>query len=74
MDTSALTKLLISEPETTELRTWLTAQSGQGEDAATSTLGRVELMRVVARYGQPGKLSVRVTYSTGSTSSRSPNR
>lgn len=54
MDTSALTKLLISEPETTELRTWLTAQSGQGEDAATSTLGRVELMRVVARYGQPG--------------------
>lgn len=55
MDTSALTKLLISEPETTELRTWLTAQSGQGEDAATSTLGRVELMRVVARYGQPGQ-------------------
>lgn len=55
MDTSALTKLLISEPETTELRTWLTAQSGQGEDAATSTLGRVESMRVVARYGQPGQ-------------------
>lgn len=55
MDTSALTKLLISEPETTELRIWLTAQSGQGEDAATSTLGRVESMRVVARYGQPGQ-------------------
>lgn len=74
MDTSALTKLLISEPETTELRTWLTAQSGQGEDAATSTLGRVELMRVVADTDNQAKLSVRVTYSTGSTSSRSPNR
>jgi predicted nucleic acid-binding protein len=55
MDTSALTKLLIAEPETPELRTWLTAQSGQGEYAATSALGRVELMRVVARYGESGQ-------------------
>jgi predicted nucleic acid-binding protein len=55
MDTSALTKLLIAEPETPELRTWLTTQSGQGEYAATSALGRVELMRVVARYGEPGQ-------------------
>ena len=55
MDTSALTKLLITEPETPELRAWLTAQTGEGEYAATSALGRVELMRVVARYGEPGQ-------------------
>ena len=54
MDTSALTKLLISEPETPELRTWLTAQIDQGDSAATSALGRVELMRTVARYGKSG--------------------
>jgi hypothetical protein len=55
MDTSALTKLLITEPETPKLRTWLTTQGDQGEYAATSALGRVELMRVVARYGEPGQ-------------------
>jgi uncharacterized protein len=55
MDTSALTKLLITEPETRQLRTWLTTQTGQGEHAATSALGRVEFMRVVARYGEPGQ-------------------
>jgi predicted nucleic acid-binding protein len=55
LDTSALTKLLITEPETPELQTWLTTQSGQGEYTVTSALGRVELMRVVARYGEPGQ-------------------
>lgn len=55
MDTSALTKLLIAEPETAELQGWLTAQTEQGESAATSTLGRVELMRTVARYGTTGQ-------------------
>ena len=55
MDTSALTKLLIAEPETPELRTWLAAQIDQGESAATSALGRVELMRTVARYGDTGQ-------------------
>jgi uncharacterized protein len=55
VDTSALTKLLIAEPETPKLRTWLTAQTDQGEHVATSALGRVELMRVVARYGEPGQ-------------------
>jgi uncharacterized protein len=55
IDTSALTKLLVEEPETPELRSWLAAQIGQGEYAATSTLDRVELMRVVARYGEPGQ-------------------
>jgi predicted nucleic acid-binding protein len=54
IDTSALTKLLIAEPETPGLRAWLGEQSGQGEYAATSALGRVELMRVVARYGESG--------------------
>ena len=51
MDTSALTKLLIAEPETPELRDWLTSQIDQGDSAATSALGRVELMRTIARYG-----------------------
>ncbi len=51
MDTSALTKLLIAEPETPELRNWLTSQIDQGDSAATSALGWVELMRTVARYG-----------------------
>jgi predicted nucleic acid-binding protein len=55
MDTSALTKLLIAEPETPELRAWLTAQTEQGQYAATSALGRVELMRVVAHYGESGQ-------------------
>jgi uncharacterized protein len=55
MDTSALTKLLIAEPETPELRNWLTAQIDQGDSAATSALGKVELMRTVARYGATGQ-------------------
>lgn len=52
MDTSALTKLLIAESETAALRVWLTDQIDLGESAATSALGRVELMRTVARYGE----------------------
>ncbi len=55
LDTSALTKLLIAEPETPELRAWLTAQSSTGEHAATSAIGRIEFMRIVARYGEPGQ-------------------
>jgi len=55
MDTSALTKLLIAEPETPALQAWLATRSGEGDYAATSALGRVELMRVVARYGEPGQ-------------------
>lgn len=56
LDTSALAKLLIIEDETLELRAWLSTQSSEGEYAATSALGRIELMRVVARYGEPGQL------------------
>jgi predicted nucleic acid-binding protein len=55
IDTSALTKLLIAEPETPELRAWLATQHSQGEYATTSALGRVELMRAVARYGEPSQ-------------------
>jgi uncharacterized protein len=55
IDTSALTKLLIAERETPDLQAWLATQRDQGEYAATSALGRVELMRVVARYGEPGQ-------------------
>lgn len=54
MDTSALTKLLVAESETPDLQTWLTTQTGQGEYAVTSALGRVELMRAVARQDEPG--------------------
>ncbi len=56
LDTSALTKLLVVETETSDLQAWLAGQIGQGEYAATSALGRVELMRVVARYGDPGQV------------------
>jgi predicted nucleic acid-binding protein len=54
LDTSALTKLLVAETETSELRSWLTAEFDHGENAVTSALGRVELMRAVARQGEPG--------------------
>jgi len=56
VDTSALTKLLVDEPETADLRAWLGVQLGRGEFVATSALGRVELMRAVARYGEPGAI------------------
>jgi uncharacterized protein len=55
LDTSALPRLLIAEPETPTLQSWIATQRERGEYAATSALGRVELMRVVARYGEPGQ-------------------
>ncbi len=54
LDTSALTKLLVAEAETTDLQSWLIAQTDQGEYTVTSALGRVELMRAVARQEEPG--------------------
>lgn len=54
LDTSALTKLLVAEAQTPELKAWLTEQIDLGEYAVTSALGRVELMRVVARQEEPG--------------------
>ena len=57
LDTSALTKLLVAEAETPALRAWLTEQQDAGEFAASSWLGRVELMRVVARVSDPALIS-----------------
>ena len=56
LDTSALTKLLIAEPETPALQQWLAEVNGEGEFAATSALGRVELMRAVVRHGEAGQV------------------
>jgi len=64
LDTSALTKLLIAEAETPGLRAWLTTQTDDGEHAVTSALSRVELMRVVAPYGEPGQAE-RARYLVG---------
>lgn len=55
LDTSALTKLLVAEPETPALREWLVEQGDRGESAAVSVIGRVELIRAVVRYGQLGQ-------------------
>ncbi len=54
LDTSALTKLLVAEPETAELRSWLLDQSERDRYMATSAMSRVELLRVVVRQGGPG--------------------
>jgi predicted nucleic acid-binding protein len=54
MDTSALTKLLVAETETPDLRSWLTARCDRDESTVTSALARVELMRAVARVAEPG--------------------
>lgn len=54
LDTSALAKLLVAEAETPELRSWLLAQSNQDQHMVTSALSRVELLRAVARHGEPG--------------------
>lgn len=54
LDTSALAKLLIIEAETAELQTWLGARLGNGQHPVISVIGRTELMRVVARHGEPG--------------------
>lgn len=54
LDTSALTKLVVDEAETPDLRAWLGAQGDRGETAVTSALGRVELMRAVARVAKRG--------------------
>ena len=45
-DTSALVKLVVEEPETAALRTWLTAQP---RDVVSCDLARTELLRAVRR-------------------------
>lgn len=54
LDTSALTKLLVAEAETAELRSWLLAQTRQDSYMVTSALSRVELLRAIARQDDPG--------------------
>lgn len=46
-DTSALVKLVVREPESTALATWL--EERQGEDRVTSVISRVELVRAAHR-------------------------
>lgn len=54
LDTSALTKLLVAEAETAELRTSLLAEGDRDQYLVTSALSRVELLRAIARQGDPG--------------------
>jgi len=49
MDTSALAKLVVQEPESAALRQWLA--NSEDHDHVTSAVGRVELMRTAARSG-----------------------
>ncbi|RRR45234.1 PIN domain-containing protein [Mycolicibacter terrae] len=49
MDTSALVKLIVREPESADLRRWLV--SAQDRDHVTSAVGRVELMGTALRSG-----------------------
>jgi predicted nucleic acid-binding protein len=49
IDTSALVKLIVQEPESGALHQWL-ADAGD-RDHVTSALGRVELMRTALRSG-----------------------
>lgn len=52
IDTSAMTKLLVEEPESSALINWI--QERSDEPFVTSALGRVELMRTATRDGMPG--------------------
>lgn len=48
LDTSALAKLVVDEPESAHLATWLDARPD--EVLVTSVLGRVELLRAARRH------------------------
>lgn len=49
LDTSALVKLIVQEPESAALRRWLA--DTEDHDHVTSAVGRVELMRTALRSG-----------------------
>lgn len=49
LDTSAMVKLVVQEPESTALIDWLNARAEQ--PLATSVIGRIELIRAAARLG-----------------------
>lgn len=48
VDTSALLKLVVAEPETKRLRAWITRQEDR---LVTNDIGVVELLRAAARVG-----------------------
>ena len=50
LDTSAMAKLIVSEPETAALRTWLRHRADRY--LVTNVIGAVELARLAARVGQ----------------------
>jgi uncharacterized protein len=56
LDTSALVKLVVAEPETTALRTWLRATDRQ---PVASDLARTELLRAVRRIAPKRALQAR---------------
>lgn len=51
LDTSALAKLIVAEPETAALREWLSDHHDL--PLVTSSIGAVELQRLAARVSQP---------------------
>lgn len=56
LDTSALVKLLVAEAESADLVQWLDDDRNAGADLISSDLARVEVMRALARLGEPGLL------------------
>jgi len=56
LDTSALVKLVVAEPETEALRAWLAATD---RDPAASDLARTELLRAVRRAAPDRLVQVR---------------
>lgn len=56
LDTSALVKLVVAEPETAALRTWL---SEVNRDPVASNLARTELLRAVRRAAPDRVLQAR---------------
>jgi uncharacterized protein len=54
LDSCALLKLIVPEPETTALRTFLAAHTSEGQ--ATSALSQTEVSRALIRLGAPGEL------------------
>ncbi len=58
LDTSALAKLLVEEPESSELRRDLSSRAKAGAEFAISTLAVVELRRLAIRLGvDPARVS-----------------
>lgn len=55
LDTSALVKLVVREVESSTLLAWLRSRSDV--PLVTSALGRVELMRVAVRAGDPSAIA-----------------